>query len=82
MEAWEDGRHQRCRSSLFVMKRLSKYALMLAVLPAASHTAFAEAHATPLERARHIAELSSSGPHDPAPAVPASDLVQRDARPR
>ena len=62
-----------------IMKQISKYAVVV-VLLAASHAAFAEAHATPLERARQIAELTSSGPHDPAPAVPASDIVQRDAR--
>jgi hypothetical protein len=64
------------------MKQFSKYAAILVVLLAASHTAFAEAQASPLEHARQIAELTSSGPHDPAPPVPASDIVQRDARPR
>jgi hypothetical protein len=57
------------------MKQFSKYALMLVALLATSPIAFAGSHATPLERARQIAELTSSGPHDPAPAVPASDIV-------
>jgi hypothetical protein len=63
-----------------IMKQISKYAVLVAVLLAASHAAFAEAHATPLERAQQIAQLTSSGPHDPAPPIPASDIVQRDAR--
>jgi hypothetical protein len=57
-----------------LMKHILKYAVLL-VLLAASHAAFAEAHATPLERARQIAELTSSGPHDPAPPMPASDIL-------
>jgi len=64
------------------MKQFSIYALMLVVLLATGGIAFAEAHPTPLERARQIAELTSGGPHDPAPAVPASDIVQHDAPPR
>ena len=66
------------------MKLFSKYAPMLVVLLATSTAVFAQSRATPLERARQIAELTAGGPHDPAPAVPASDIVddQRELRPR
>jgi hypothetical protein len=66
------------------MKILSKYLAMLAVLMAASTTVFADSRATPLERAREIADITAGGPHDPAPPIPAGDIVdhQRDLPPR
>ncbi len=64
------------------MKTLSKYTAML-VLVLASSTALAHQHETPLALARQIASLTAGGPYDPAPPVPASDIVHRDdARPR
>jgi hypothetical protein len=52
---------------------------MLAVMLTASQTVFAESHASSIVLAQQIASLTSSGPNDPAPAIPASDIVQRDA---
>ncbi len=66
------------------MKLFSKHAVMLVVLLTTSTSVFAQSRATPLERAQQIAELTTGGPHDPAPAVPLSDIVdhQRELRPR
>ena len=61
------------------MKQYSNYLAMLVVLLATGTAAFARSPTTPLERAQQVAALSSSGPYDPAPPVPASDIVyQRD----
>jgi hypothetical protein len=66
------------------MKMFSNYLAMLVVLLATSSAVFAQSRATPLERAQQIAQLTAGGPYDPAPAVPASDIVdhQRELRPR
>lgn len=67
------------------MKIISKYVLMLAALLATSSVVLAESRATPLERGQQIAQLTAGGPHDPAPAIPAGDIVTRqpdDAWPR
>lgn len=63
------------------MKTFSKCAAILALL-LASGAAFAQQHETPLALAQQIASVTAGGPYDPAPAVLASDIVQRDARPR
>jgi hypothetical protein len=62
------------------MKMITKYLAMLAVTLMASQAVFAESHNPPVILAQQIASLTSSGPNDPAPPVPASDIVQRDAR--
>jgi hypothetical protein len=61
------------------MKTFSKYLSMLAVMLTASPAVFAESHASSNILAQQIASLTKSGPNDPAPAIPASDIVQRDA---
>ena len=63
------------------MTTLSKYAAIL-VFVLASSTALAHQREAPLILAQRIARLTASGPYDPAPAEPAGDIVQRDARPR
>jgi hypothetical protein len=57
------------------MKQYPNYLAMLVVLLATSTVAFAKSPATPLERAQQVADLTTSGPYDPAPPVPASDIV-------
>jgi hypothetical protein len=61
------------------MKTFPKYLATLAVMLTASQIVFAESRDSPLVLAQKIASLTNSGPNDPAPAVPGSDIVQRDA---
>lgn len=63
------------------MKQYSKYLAMLVVLLATGTAAFAKSPTTSLDRAQQVADLTASGPYDPAPPVPASDILidQRDA---
>jgi hypothetical protein len=62
------------------MKTVTKYLALLAVMPMASNAVLAESRATPLTLAQQITNLIDSGPYDPSPPVPGSDIVQRDAR--
>jgi hypothetical protein len=63
------------------MKTVSKYLAMLAVMLTASNIVFAEPQ-QPVVLAQLIASFTDSGPTDPAPPAPGSDIVQRDAPPR
>lgn len=59
----------------FVMKPLPKYALLLVILLATGSSVFAQSRTAPLERAQQIAALTAGGLHDPAPSIPASDIL-------
>ena len=62
------------------MKTLTKYLAMLAVMLTASQAALAAPREPPVVLAQRIASLTASGPNNPAPPRPGSDIVQRDAR--
>jgi hypothetical protein len=62
------------------MKTFPKYLALLAVMLMASNVVFAESRTPPLTLAQQITNLTDSGPFDPSPPVPGSDIVQRDAR--
>lgn len=64
----------------FPMKTFPKFLAMLAIMPTASQVCFAASREPPLVLAQQIASLASSGPNNPAPFMPAGDIVQRDAR--
>jgi hypothetical protein len=62
------------------MKTVTKYLATLAIMLMVSPAVFAESHMSPVVLAQQVASFTTSGPTDPAPPVPAGDIVQRDAR--
>ncbi|HWE73148.1 MAG TPA: hypothetical protein VG328_08320 [Stellaceae bacterium] len=62
------------------MKTLPKYLARLTVILTASIAVFADSHEPPIMVVQQVASLTSSGPNNPAPPVPAGDIVQRDPR--
>jgi hypothetical protein len=62
------------------MKTIPNALAMLAVMLMVSPAVFAQPHPSPVILAQQVAGLTSSGFTNPAPPVPAGDIVQRDAR--
>jgi hypothetical protein len=56
------------------MKTVTNYLATRTIMLMVSPAVFAQSHDSP------VVGLTSSGPTNPAPPVPAPDIVQRDAR--